>query len=141
MPSTPNSMPSESAGTHTPFRRVPPPMVTPFSNDGSLDLDAAQRVAAHLVDTGCDGLVVSGTTGESPTTSDGEKEQLVRAVVDAVGDRAQVVAGVGTYDTHHSVELAGQAEKAGAHGLLVVPPYYNKPPQAGLVRHFSTMPD
>ncbi len=116
-------------------------MVTPFTPDGSLDLAAAQRVAAHLVDTGCDGLVVSGTTGESPTTSDAEKEQLVRAVVDAVGHRASVVAGVGTYDTHHSVELAEQAEKAGAHALLVVTPYYNKPPQAGLVRHFRTVAD
>jgi 4-hydroxy-tetrahydrodipicolinate synthase len=141
MPSTTTSTPSGSAGTYAPFGRVLTAMVTPFSNDGSLDLDGAQRVAAHLVDTGCDGLVVSGTTGESPTTSDAEKEQVVRAVVDAVGDRAQVVAGVGTYDTHHSVELAGQAEKAGAHGLLVVTPYYNKPPQAGLVRHFSTVAD
>jgi len=141
MPSTNTSTPSGSAGPHAPFGRVLTAMVTPFTNDGSLDLDGAQRVAAHLVDTGCDGLVVSGTTGESPTTSDAEKEQLVRAVVDAVGDRAQVVAGVGTYDTHHSVELAGQAEKAGAHGLLVVTPYYNKPPQAGLLAHFTAIAD
>jgi 4-hydroxy-tetrahydrodipicolinate synthase len=116
-------------------------MVTPFTPNGAQDLDGAQRVAAHLVETGCNGLVVSGTTGESPTTSDIEKEQLVRAVVDAVGHRATVVAGVGTYDTHHSVELAEQAEKAGAHALLVVTPYYNKPPQAGLVRHFRTVAD
>ena len=116
-------------------------MVTPFTADGALDLDSAQRLAAHLVDAGCDGLVVSGTTGESPTTSDAEKERLLRAVLEAVGDRAQVVAGVGTSDTHHTVELANQAEKAGAHALLVVTPYYNKPPQQGLIRHFTMVAD
>ncbi|MFI6449236.1 4-hydroxy-tetrahydrodipicolinate synthase [Kitasatospora sp. NPDC050543] len=119
----------------TPFGRVLTAMVTPFTADGGLDLDGAQRLAAHLVDAGNDGLVVNGTTGESPTTSDAEKAQLVRAVVEAVGDRAHVVAGVGTNDTHHSVELARQAEAAGAHGLLVVTPYYSKPPQEGLYRH------
>lgn len=124
-----------------PFGRTLVAMATPFTTDGALDLGSAQRLAAHLVDNGCDGLVVSGTTGESPTTTDGEKEQLLRAVLDAVGGRARVVAGVGTYDTHHSVELAKQAEKAGAHGLLVVTPYYNKPPQAGLIRHFTALAD
>jgi 4-hydroxy-tetrahydrodipicolinate synthase len=116
-------------------------MVTPFRADGGLDLDAAQRVATHLVDHGHDGLVISGTTGESPTTSDDEKERLVRAVVEAVGDRARVVAGTGTNDTHHTVELSRSAEKAGAHGLLLVTPYYNKPPQEALVRHFQTAVD
>jgi 4-hydroxy-tetrahydrodipicolinate synthase len=123
------------------FGRVLTAMVTPFRSDGSLDLDAAQRLAAHLVDHGHDGLVVSGTTGESPTTSDAEKEQLVRAVVEAVGDRARVVAGSGTNDTHHTVELSRAAEKAGAHALLLVTPYYNKPPQEALVRHFETAVD
>ena len=123
------------------FGRVLTAMVTPFRTDGSLDLEAAQRLATHLVDHGHDGLVVSGTTGESPTTSDAEKEQLLRAVVEAVGDRARVVAGTGTNDTQHTVELSRSAEKAGAHGLLIVTPYYNKPPQESLVRHFETAVD
>ncbi|MGW7447692.1 4-hydroxy-tetrahydrodipicolinate synthase [Kitasatospora sp. NPDC054795] len=125
----------------TPFGRVLTAMVTPFTADGALDLDGAQRLATHLVDSGNDGLVVNGTTGESPTTSDAEKAQLVRAVVEAVGDRAHVVAGVGTNDTHHSVELARQAEAAGANGLLVVTPYYSKPPQEGLYRHNAAVAD
>lgn len=116
-------------------------MVTPFREDGSLDLTGAASLASHLVDAGCDGLVVSGTTGESPTTSDAEKEQLIRAVVEAVGDRAHVVAGVGTYDTHHTIDLARQAEKAGASGLLVVTPYYSRPTQEGLVQHFTAAAD
>jgi 4-hydroxy-tetrahydrodipicolinate synthase len=116
-------------------------MVTPFTADGALDLDGAQRLAAHLVDAGNDGLVVNGTTGESPTTSDTEKAQLVRAVLEAVGDRAHVVAGVGTNDTRHSVELARQAASSGAHGLLTVTPYYSKPPQEGLYQHFTTIAD
>ncbi|MBZ4014801.1 4-hydroxy-tetrahydrodipicolinate synthase [Streptomyces purpurogeneiscleroticus] len=125
----------------TPFGRVLTAMVTPFTADGALDLDGAQRLAAHLVDAGNDGLVVNGTTGESPTTSDAEKAQLVRAVVEAVGDRAFVVAGAGTNDTHHSLELARAAQAAGAHGLLAVTPYYSKPPQEGLFRHFSAIAD
>ena len=125
----------------TPFGRVLTAMVTPFTADGALDLDGAQRLAAHLVDAGNDGLILNGTTGESPTTSDAEKAQLVRAVLEAVGDRAHVVAGVGTNDTRHSVELARAAEKAGAHGLLTVTPYYNKPPQEGLYRHFTAIAD
>ncbi|MCD0486198.1 4-hydroxy-tetrahydrodipicolinate synthase [Streptacidiphilus sp. ASG 303] len=125
----------------TPFGRVLTAMVTPFAADGSLDLDGAQRLASHLVDAGNDGLVVNGTTGESPTTGDAEKADLVRAVVEAVGDRAHVVAGVGTNDTRHTAELARQAEAAGAHGLLVVTPYYSKPPQEGLVRHFTEVAD
>lgn len=120
-----------------PFGRVLTAMITPFTADGALDVDGAQAVATHLVDTGNDGLVVSGTTGESPTTSDAEKDLLLRAVLEAVGDRATVIAGVGTNNTHHTIEAARAAEKAGAHGLLVVTPYYNKPPQAHLVRHFE----
>lgn len=125
----------------TPFGRVLTAMVTPFTADGALDLDGAQRLAVHLVDAGNDGLVVNGTTGESPTTSNVEKEQLVRAVLEAVGDRAFVIAGVGTNDTRHSVELARQAEQAGAHGLLTVTPYYSKPSQEGLYRNFTAIAD
>ena len=135
----PSTAPSPAAAAA--FGRVLTAMVTPFRADGGLDLDAAQRVATHLVDHGHDGLVISGTTGESPTTSDDEKERLIRAVVEAVGDRARVVAGSGTNDTHHTVELSRSAEKAGAHGLLLVTPYYNRPPQAALVRHFQTAAD
>lgn len=124
-----------------PFGRVLTAMVTPFTTDGALDLAGAQQLAAHLVDAGNDGLVVNGTTGESPTTSDTEKDQLVRAVVEAVGDRAFVIAGVGTNDTRHSIELARQAERSGAHGLLTVTPYYSKPPQDGLLRHFTAIAD
>ncbi|MGH3994876.1 MAG: 4-hydroxy-tetrahydrodipicolinate synthase, partial [Pseudonocardiaceae bacterium] len=116
-------------------------MVTPFTADGQLDLDAAQKLAHQLVERGCDGLVVNGTTGESPTTTDAEKADLVRAVVAAVGDRAAVVAGAGTYDTGHSVRLARQAAQAGAHGLLVVTPYYSRPPQTGLIAHFTAVAD
>jgi 4-hydroxy-tetrahydrodipicolinate synthase len=116
-------------------------MVTPFKPDGALDLDAAARLATHLIDSGCDGLVVSGTTGESPTTSDDEKLALLRAVLEAVGDRARVIAGAGTYDTAHSVKLAKSCEAEGAHGLLVVTPYYSRPPQAGLQAHFTTIAD
>jgi 4-hydroxy-tetrahydrodipicolinate synthase len=124
-----------------PFGRVLTAMVTPFAEDGALDLDAAQRLASHLVDAGNDGLVISGTTGESPTTSDDEAARLLEAVIDAVGDRATVVAGAGSFDTTHSVHLARQAAKCGADGLLVVTPYYSKPPQAGLVRHFTSVAD
>ncbi|WP_349308046.1 4-hydroxy-tetrahydrodipicolinate synthase [Pseudofrankia sp. BMG5.36] len=124
-----------------PFGRLITAMVTPFLPDGALDLDGAAALASHLVDAGSDGLVISGTTGESPTTSDDEKDQLLRVVLKAVGDRASVIAGVGTYDTRHTVELARAAERAGAHGLLVVTPYYSKPPQAGLARHFRMVAD
>jgi len=116
-------------------------MVTPFTSRGELDLDLAQKIAHQLVERGCDGLVLNGTTGEAPTTTDAEKARLVRAVVQAVGDRAAVVAGAGTYDTAHSVTLARQAEQAGAHGLLVVTPYYSRPPQTGLIEHFTTVAD
>jgi len=116
-------------------------MVSPMRPDGSLDLEAAQRVARHLVEHGHDGIVVNGTTGESPTTTDAEKVELIRAVVEAVGDRARITAGAGTNDTAHSIELARAAEKAGAHGLLVVAPYYNKPPQEGLRAHCTAIAD
>ena len=116
-------------------------MVTPFGPDGSLDLPAAARLANHLVDAGCDGLVISGTTGESPTTTDAEKLALLRAVLEAVGDRARVIAGAGSYDTAHSVHLAKACAAEGAHGLLVVTPYYSKPPQAGLIAHFTAVAD
>jgi 4-hydroxy-tetrahydrodipicolinate synthase len=116
-------------------------MVTPFAPDGSLDLPAAARLANHLVDSGCDGLVVSGTTGESPTTTDAEKLALLRAVLEAVGDRARVIAGAGSYDTAHSIHLAKASAAEGAHGLLVVTPYYSRPPQAGLVAHFTAVAD
>jgi 4-hydroxy-tetrahydrodipicolinate synthase len=125
-----------------PFGRMLTAMITPMTPDGAVDYDGAARLAAHLVDDmRNDGLVVSGTTGESPVTSDEEKERLLRAVVEAVGDRASVVAGVGTNDTAHTKELARQAERAGADGLLVVTPYYNKPPQHALAAHFTAVAD
>jgi 4-hydroxy-tetrahydrodipicolinate synthase len=116
-------------------------MVTPFAPDGSLDIPAAVRLANHLVDAGCDGLVLSGTTGESPTTTDAEKLILLRAVLEAVGDRARIIAGAGTYDTAHSIQLAKACAAEGAHGLLVVTPYYSRPPQAGLIAHFTAVAD
>jgi 4-hydroxy-tetrahydrodipicolinate synthase len=126
---------------NAPFGRVLTAMVTPFTREGSLDTERAAALAERLVDLGNDGLVISGTTGESPTTTDAEKDALLRAVVEAVGDRAKVVAGVGTYDTAQTVESARAAEKAGAAGLLVVTPYYSRPPQAGLLAHFTTVAD
>lgn len=123
-----------------PFGRLLTAMVTPFDVTGELDLDAARELATYLVDEQHnDGLVVNGTTGEAPTTSDGEKAELVAAVADAVGDRATIVAGVGTFDTVHSIQLAEQAAKAGADGLLVVTPYYSRPPQAGILQHFRAV--
>ncbi|GAA3577483.1 4-hydroxy-tetrahydrodipicolinate synthase [Microlunatus spumicola] len=125
-----------------PFGRLLTAMVTPFDADGALDLDAAATLATTLVDRDAhDGIVVNGTGGEAPTTSDREKADVVRAVVDAVGDRAHVVAGVGTNDTAHTLELAAAAEKAGAAGLLAVTPYYSRPPQSGLLAHFRTLAD
>ncbi|MGC0332770.1 4-hydroxy-tetrahydrodipicolinate synthase [Streptomyces sp. SAI-170] len=127
--------------THPPFGRALCAMITPFTASGALDLDGAQRLADRLVTEGCDGLVLSGTTGESPTTSDAEKAALIRAVREAVGERASLVAGVGTFDTRHTVELALEAEKSGADGLLVVSPYYSKPPQDALEAHFREIAD
>ncbi|MFI7032577.1 4-hydroxy-tetrahydrodipicolinate synthase [Microbispora rosea] len=135
-------MASPTGTSDAPFGRTLTAMVTPFTSDGAVDYEGVQRLAAYLVDEQRnDGLIVSGTTGESPTTSDEEKDRILRAVVEAVGDRATVVAGAGTNDTRHSVELAEAAERAGAHGLLVVTPYYNKPPQEGLLRHFTAVAD
>ncbi len=119
-----------------PFGRLLTAMVTPIAEDGSVDLDGVARVADHLVRNGNDGVVVSGTTGESPTTTVEEDGQILAAVKDAVGDRATVVAGVGTNSTAHSVELAEQAAKIGADAVLLVTPYYNKPSQPGILEHF-----
>ncbi|MFJ8105151.1 4-hydroxy-tetrahydrodipicolinate synthase [Streptomyces sp. NPDC096132] len=132
---------TNAASMNPPFGRALCAMVTPFTGSGALDVDGAQRLAAWLVGRGCDGLVLSGTTGESPTTSDAEKAELVAAVREAVGDRASVVAGVGTFDTRHTVELARSAEKAGADGVLVVSPYYSRPPQDALEAHFREVAD
>jgi 4-hydroxy-tetrahydrodipicolinate synthase len=116
-------------------------MITPFDRDGGLDLDKAQELANRLVDRGHDGIVVNGTTGESPTTTESEKVDLVRAVVDAVGHRATVVSGAGSYDTAHSVRQVQLIEKAGAHGVLTVTPYYSRPPQSGIYAHFTAVAD
>jgi len=131
------------AGMSTPpVGRVLTAMVTPFAADGTVDLDAAAGLAGYLVDEmGNDGLVISGTTGESPTTSDAEKADLLRVVLDAVGDRATILAGVGTFNTEHTLDLAATAAKLGADGLLVVTPYYSKPPQAGILEHFRRVAD
>jgi 4-hydroxy-tetrahydrodipicolinate synthase len=112
---------------------------TPFKPDGSVDLQAFRALAAHLVANGSDGLVVTGTTGESPTLSDAERFSLYEAALDEVGDRATVVAGTGTYSTHHSVELTERAHAIGVHAFLIVTPYYNKPPVRGVVEHFETI--
>ncbi|MEU8530361.1 MULTISPECIES: 4-hydroxy-tetrahydrodipicolinate synthase [Streptomyces] len=124
-----------------PFGKALCAMVTPFAADGSLDLAAARELAARLVTEGCDGLVLNGTTGESPTTTDTEKADLIRAVREAVGTGPAIVSGVGTSDTRHTVELARQAEEAGADGLLVVTPYYSRPPQAAVEAHFLRVAD
>ncbi|BDZ57472.1 4-hydroxy-tetrahydrodipicolinate synthase [Barrientosiimonas humi] len=125
--------------TSTPFGRVVTAMVTPMREDGRLDLDGVQRVATYLADHGHDGLVVNGTTGESATTTDEENFATVKAVVEAVGDRVQVTAGVGTNDTAHSVRAAEAMAGLGADAVLIVTPYYNKPTQPGIVEHFRTV--
>jgi 4-hydroxy-tetrahydrodipicolinate synthase len=125
-----------------PFGRMLTAMVTPFKADGSVDLPGVARLASHLVDSaGNDGLIVNGTTGESPTLTDEEKLLVLRTVISEVGDRAVVVAGAGNNDTRHSTEIAKAAQEAGADGLMLVTPYYNKPPQAGLVDHFCAIAD
>ncbi|WP_181446645.1 4-hydroxy-tetrahydrodipicolinate synthase [Streptomyces sp. NTH33] len=134
-------MTTAATASAPPFGRALCAMVTPFTASGALDLDGARRLAGRLVAEGCDGLVLNGTTGESPTTTDAEKSALVRAVREAVGDRASIVAGVGTADTRHTVELALEAEKAGADGVLVVTPYYSRPPQDAVEEHFRTVAD
>jgi 4-hydroxy-tetrahydrodipicolinate synthase len=134
--------PGSAPRSEAPFGRMLTAMITPFTADGALDTDGAARLATYLVDDmRNDGLVVSGTTGESPTTTDAEQDRLLRVVIEAVGDRATIVAGVGTNDTAHTKELAKQADRAGADALLVVTPYYNKPPQEGLVAHFTAVAD
>ncbi|YAL84285.1 4-hydroxy-tetrahydrodipicolinate synthase [Dermacoccaceae bacterium W4C1] len=125
--------------TTTPFGRMVTAMVTPMKDDGSLDLDGVQALASHLADHGHDGLVVNGTTGESATTTDEENVATVKAVVEAVGDRVAVTAGVGTNDTAHSVSAAKAMAAVGADAVLIVTPYYNKPPQAGIIEHFRTI--
>ncbi|MFJ3301542.1 4-hydroxy-tetrahydrodipicolinate synthase [Streptomyces sp. NPDC086549] len=124
-----------------PFGRTLCAMITPFTETGALDLDGARKLADRLVTEGCDGLVLNGTTGESPTTTDAEKAELVRAVREAVGDGVPIVAGVGTADTRHTVELALSAERAGADGVLVVTPYYSRPPQDAVEAHFREVAD
>jgi 4-hydroxy-tetrahydrodipicolinate synthase len=116
-------------------------IVTPFQADGSVDYERFRELAAHLVDNGSDGLVVTGTTGESPTLTDDERFELYAAAVDAVGDRATVIAGTGTYSTAHSVHLTARAHELGVHGFLIVTPYYNKPPARGIVEHFRAIAD
>lgn len=124
-----------------PFGRLATAMITPFKKDLSIDWDGVATLATHLVNTGHDAIVVSGTTGEAPTTSDDEKDQIIKVVLEAVGSKAKVIAGAGNNETSHSVEQALRAQKAGAHGLLVVTPYYNKPPQAGIEAHFRAIAD
>jgi 4-hydroxy-tetrahydrodipicolinate synthase len=114
-------------------------VVTPFRADGAVDVDAFRRICTHLVDTGSDGVVVAGTTGESPTLTDDEKLALFAAAVETVGDRARVVAGTGTYSTAHSVHLTGQAHELGVDAFLVVTPYYSKPPVRGILAHFRAI--
>jgi len=113
--------------------------VTPFDADGAVDYERYRELCAYLVDNGSDGVVVSGTTGESPTLSDDERVELLRAAIDSIGDRATVLAGTGTNSTAHSIHLTEQAHEAGAHGFLVVTPYYNKPPPRGIVEHFKAV--
>lgn len=132
---------TEASDVRAPIGRVLTAMVTPMTDDGAIDHDGLAALATRLVDDGCDGLVVSGTTGESPTTTPDEKSALLRTVIDAVGERATIVAGVGTYNTAESIELARQAEKSGADALLVVTPYYSKPTQDGLIAHFTAVAD
>jgi len=114
-------------------------IVTPFKDDGSIDFDRFRDLANHLLDNGSDGLVVAGTTGESPTLSDDERLELFGVAIDAVGDRGTVVAGTGTYSTAHSVHLTREAQELGVDGFLVVTPYYNKPPPRGIVEHFKAI--
>ncbi|MHC5906715.1 4-hydroxy-tetrahydrodipicolinate synthase [Streptomyces sp. S6] len=127
--------------TTPPFGRALCAMITPFTETGALDLDGAQRLAVHLIGEGCDGLVLSGTTGESPTTTDAEKSALVRAVRDAVGPTTPLLTGVGTADTHHSIQLAAQAADSGATGVLLAAPYYSRPPQDAVAAHLHAVAD
>ena len=129
------------ASTGRPFGHLLTAMVTPMTTDGTVDIDAGVTLAEHLVDHGHDGLVLNGTTGEAPTTHAPEKAELVRAVVEAVGDRAVIVAGAGSNDTSHAVRMAEQAADAGAHGVLVITPYYSRPNQEGVYQHTVAVAD
>ena len=124
-----------------PFGRLITAMVTPFTKSGEIDWAGLEKIASHLVASGHDGITVNGTTGEAPTTSDDEKDQIIKSVRKVVGDKIKIIAGAGNNETSHSIEQAQRAAKAGADGLLVVTPYYNKPPQAGIYAHFSAMAD
>jgi len=124
-----------------PFGRLTTAMITPFTKNGDVDWSGIEKLAAHLISQGHDGLVLNGTTGEAPTTSDDEKDQIIKVVRNVVGPKIKIVAGAGNNETSHSVEQAKRAAKAGADGLLVVTPYYNKPPQAGVIAHFTAMAD
>ena len=124
-----------------PFGELLTAMITPFFEDGTIDHDRAARLARYLVEGGNDSLVVTGTTGESPTLTDGEKMALYATILDAVGGKAKVIAGTGTYDTHHSIELSVRAAELGVDGLMAVTPYYSKPPQNGLLAHFRAIAD
>jgi len=122
-----------------PFGRLLTAMVTPFTAAGEIDFAGVERLAHHLIDSGHDGIVVNGTTGEAPTTTDDEKDEIIKLVVRSVGDRATIISGAGNNETAHSIELAKRHAKAGAHALMVVTPYYNKPPQAGIEAHFKAV--
>jgi 4-hydroxy-tetrahydrodipicolinate synthase len=124
-----------------PFGRLTSAMITPFTKSGEVDWAGVEKIAAHLISTGHDGIVLNGTTGEAPTTSDDEKDEIIKVVRKVVGSNIKIVAGAGNNETSHSVEQAKRAAKAGADGLLVVTPYYNKPPQAGVIAHFTAMAD
>ena len=124
-----------------PFGRLTTAMITPFTKNGDVDWSGIEKLAAHLISQGHDGLVLNGTTGEAPTTSDDEKDQIIKVVRNVAGPKIKIVAGAGNNETSHSVEQAKRAAKAGADGLLVVTPYYNKPPQAGVIAHFTAMAD
>ena len=124
-----------------PFGRLTTAMITPFKKDGQVDWSGVEKLAAHLVSKGHDGLVLNGTTGEAPTTSDDEKDEIIKVVRKTVGSKIKIIAGAGNNETSHSIEQAKRAAKAGADALLVVTPYYNKPPQAGVIAHFTAMAD
>ncbi len=134
-------MSTTTATTATPWGRLGVAMVTPFTADGGLDVKALESVVDHLLGSGHDLIVVNGTTGESPTTTDAEKTSLVERTVALVAGRASVLAGIGSADTHHTCGLAREAARAGADGLLVVTPYYSRPTQAGLIAHFTAVAD
>lgn len=133
---------TDTPATQPRLGRLLTAMVTAFAEDGSLDLDGVRRLAGELVDEQAnDAIVVNGTTGESPTTTEDEKFAVVEATLEAVGDRAQVIAGVGSFDTAHTVRMAKRAARTGAHGLLVVTPYYSRPVQDGIIAHFRAVAD